>query len=45
MGEAGDGTPAAVLRGLALPKAGARLFRPRELDVIRARLRDRDSGI
>lgn len=45
MGEAGDGTPAAVLRGLALPKAGGRLFRPRELDVIRARLRDRDSGI
>lgn len=42
MGEGGDGTPAVVLRGLSLPKAGGRLFRPRELDVIRACLSSRD---
>jgi len=42
MGEGGDGTPAVVVRGLSYPRSGGELFRPRELDVIRERLRDRD---
>jgi coenzyme F420-0:L-glutamate ligase/coenzyme F420-1:gamma-L-glutamate ligase len=40
MGEAGDGTPAVVFRGLNFPRSGGRLFRPRSQDVIRARLKD-----
>jgi coenzyme F420-0:L-glutamate ligase/coenzyme F420-1:gamma-L-glutamate ligase len=38
MGEAGDGTPAVVFRGLGYPKSGGSLFRPPSQDVIRARL-------
>ncbi|HPE63041.1 MAG TPA: coenzyme F420-0:L-glutamate ligase [Methanothrix sp.] len=41
MGEGGDGTPVVVVRGLEVPRAGGRLFRPRELDVIRDRLQER----
>jgi coenzyme F420-0:L-glutamate ligase / coenzyme F420-1:gamma-L-glutamate ligase len=38
MGEAGDGTPAAVLRGLDYSKFGGKLFMPESLDVIRRHL-------
>jgi coenzyme F420-0:L-glutamate ligase/coenzyme F420-1:gamma-L-glutamate ligase len=38
MGEAGDGTPAVVFRGLSYPRSGGSLFRPQSQDVIRARL-------
>jgi coenzyme F420-0:L-glutamate ligase/coenzyme F420-1:gamma-L-glutamate ligase len=38
MGEGGDGTPVVVVRGLEFPKSGGRIFRPRDLDVIRDRL-------
>jgi coenzyme F420-0:L-glutamate ligase/coenzyme F420-1:gamma-L-glutamate ligase len=40
MGEAGDGTPAVVFRGLDYPKSGGNLFRPQSQDVIRVRLKD-----
>ena len=40
MGEGGDGTPVVVVRGLEFPKSGGRIFRPRELDVIRNRLQN-----
>ena len=39
MGEAGDGTPVAVIRGLKYPRKGDHLFRPKELDVIRRHLK------
>lgn len=39
MGEAGDGTPAAVLRGLSYPKTGDALFMPESQDVIRRHLK------
>ena len=39
MGEAGDGTPAAVLRGLNYPKSGNALFMPESRDVIRRHLK------
>jgi len=39
MGEAGDGTPAAVFRGLKYPKSGGMLFMPKSQDVIRRRLK------
>lgn len=42
MGEGGDGTPVVVIRGLEYPKLGGRVFRPRELDVIRDRLQEKD---
>ena len=35
MGEAGDGTPVAVIRGLKYPRSGGYLFMPEEEDVIR----------
>ena len=35
MGEAGDGNPVAVIRGLKYPKIGGSLFMPKEKDVIR----------
>ena len=38
MGEAGDGTPAVVFRGLKYPRSGDDLFRARETDIIRSRL-------
>jgi coenzyme F420-0:L-glutamate ligase/coenzyme F420-1:gamma-L-glutamate ligase len=38
MGEAGDGTPAVVFRGLSYPRSGGSLFRPQSQDVIRPRL-------
>ncbi len=41
MGEGGDGTPVVVVRGLELPNSGGRIFRPKELDVIRDRLQKR----
>jgi coenzyme F420-0:L-glutamate ligase/coenzyme F420-1:gamma-L-glutamate ligase len=41
MGEGGDGTPVVVVRGLEFSKSGGRIFRPRELDVIRDRLQER----
>ena len=40
MGEGDGGTPVVIFRGLDYPKEGGRLFRPREMDVIRARLGD-----
>ncbi|HPJ30859.1 MAG TPA: coenzyme F420-0:L-glutamate ligase [Methanothrix sp.] len=40
MGEGGDGTPVVVVRGLEVPRAGGRLFRPKDLDVIRDRLQE-----
>lgn len=39
MGEAGDGTPVVIFRGLRYSKRGGSLFRPKELDVIRSRLK------
>lgn len=39
MGEAGDGTPAAVFRGLTYSRSGGTLFRPKGLDVIRHHLK------
>ncbi len=40
MGEAGDGTPAVVFRGLQYPRSGGNVFMPQEKDVIRPRLKD-----
>jgi coenzyme F420-0:L-glutamate ligase/coenzyme F420-1:gamma-L-glutamate ligase len=40
MGEAGDGTPAVVFRGLKCPHSGGTVFMPKEKDVIRPRLKD-----
>lgn len=42
MGEGGDGTPVVVVRGLEHPRSGGGVFRPRELDVIRDRLKAED---
>jgi len=39
MGEAGDGTPAVVFRGLKYPRSGGTVFMPEEKDVIRPRLK------
>jgi coenzyme F420-0:L-glutamate ligase/coenzyme F420-1:gamma-L-glutamate ligase len=39
MGEAGDGTPVAVIRGLKYPRSGGSLFMPEEKDVIRPYLK------
>ena len=39
MGEAGDGTPVAVIRGLKYSRSGGRLFMPEDKDVIRSRLK------
>jgi coenzyme F420-0:L-glutamate ligase/coenzyme F420-1:gamma-L-glutamate ligase len=39
MGEAGDGTPAAVIRGLSYSGSGGILFRPQSQDVIRSHLK------
>jgi coenzyme F420-0:L-glutamate ligase / coenzyme F420-1:gamma-L-glutamate ligase len=39
MGEAGDGTPAAVIRGLNYPRSGGNLFWPKGQDVIRNHLK------
>ncbi len=39
MGEAGDGTPAVVFRGLKYPRSGGTIFMPLEKDVIRPRLK------
>lgn len=38
MGEAGDGTPAVVFRGLRYPRSGGMVFMPQEKDVIRPKL-------
>ncbi len=40
MGEAGDGTPVVVFRGLQYPRSGGNVFMPQEKDVIRPRLKD-----
>jgi coenzyme F420-0:L-glutamate ligase/coenzyme F420-1:gamma-L-glutamate ligase len=42
MGEGGDGIPVVVVRGLEYPKSGGRAFRPKDLDVIRDRLKVED---
>lgn len=39
MGEAGDGTPAVVFRGLKYPRTGGNVFMAEEVDVIRPRLK------
>jgi coenzyme F420-0:L-glutamate ligase / coenzyme F420-1:gamma-L-glutamate ligase len=39
IGEAGDGTPVAVMRGLNYPRSGGCLFMPEEKDVIRPYLK------
>jgi coenzyme F420-0:L-glutamate ligase/coenzyme F420-1:gamma-L-glutamate ligase len=39
MGEAGDGTPVAVIRGLQYPRKGPGIFMPEDKDVIRSRLK------
>jgi coenzyme F420-0:L-glutamate ligase / coenzyme F420-1:gamma-L-glutamate ligase len=39
MGEAGDGTPAVVFRGLKFPHFGGTVFMPQEKDVIRPKLK------
>ncbi|VVB69266.1 Coenzyme F420:L-glutamate ligase [uncultured archaeon] len=39
MGEAGDGTPAVVFRGLKYPRSGGSLFMPKDKDVIRPQLK------
>jgi coenzyme F420-0:L-glutamate ligase/coenzyme F420-1:gamma-L-glutamate ligase len=41
MGEGDGGTPAVVFRGLGYPRRGGELFRARDKDVIRERLRGR----
>jgi coenzyme F420-0:L-glutamate ligase/coenzyme F420-1:gamma-L-glutamate ligase len=38
-GEAGDGTPAVVFRGLKYPRSGGSVFMPKDKDVIRPRLK------
>jgi coenzyme F420-0:L-glutamate ligase / coenzyme F420-1:gamma-L-glutamate ligase len=38
MGEAGDGTPAAILRGLKYPEVEGTLFMPKDYDIIRKHL-------
>jgi coenzyme F420-0:L-glutamate ligase/coenzyme F420-1:gamma-L-glutamate ligase len=40
MGEAGDGTPAVVFRGLKYPRTGGTAFMPLEKDVIRPKLKE-----
>jgi coenzyme F420-0:L-glutamate ligase/coenzyme F420-1:gamma-L-glutamate ligase len=39
MGEAGDGTPAVVFRGLQYPRSGGNVFMPKDRDVIRPHLK------
>lgn len=39
MGEAGDGTPAVVFRGLQYPRSGGNVFMPKYKDVIRPHLK------
>ncbi len=39
MGEAGDGTPAVVFRGLQYPRSGGNVFMPKDKDVIRPHLK------
>ncbi len=39
IGEAGDGTPAAVIRGMKYPKAGGTLFMPKSVDIFLSRLK------
>jgi coenzyme F420-0:L-glutamate ligase/coenzyme F420-1:gamma-L-glutamate ligase len=39
MGEAGDGTPAVIFRGLEYPRSGGTVFMPEDEDVIRPRLK------
>jgi coenzyme F420-0:L-glutamate ligase/coenzyme F420-1:gamma-L-glutamate ligase len=39
IGEAGDGTPVAVIRGLKYPRSGGSLFMPEDKDVIRPYLK------
>jgi coenzyme F420-0:L-glutamate ligase/coenzyme F420-1:gamma-L-glutamate ligase len=39
MGEAGDGTPVAIIRGLKYPRSGGCLFMPEDKDVIRPYLK------
>jgi coenzyme F420-0:L-glutamate ligase/coenzyme F420-1:gamma-L-glutamate ligase len=39
MGEAGDGTPVAVIRGLQYPRTSPSIFMPEDKDVIRSRLK------
>ncbi len=39
MGEAGDGTPAVVFRGLNYPQSGGTVFMPKDKDVIRPRIK------
>jgi coenzyme F420-0:L-glutamate ligase/coenzyme F420-1:gamma-L-glutamate ligase len=39
IGEAGAGTPVAVIRGLKYPRSGGSLFMPEDKDVIRPRLK------
>jgi coenzyme F420-0:L-glutamate ligase/coenzyme F420-1:gamma-L-glutamate ligase len=39
MGEAGDGTPAVVFRGLQYPRSGGNVFMPQEKDIIRPKLK------
>ena len=41
IGEAGDGTPVAVLRGLKYPKAGGALFMPKNIDLFQNYLKIR----
>lgn len=39
MGEAGDGTPAVIFRGLKYPRSGGGVFMPKEKDIIRPKLK------
>ena len=39
MGEAGDGTPAVIFRGLKYPRSGGNVFMAEENDVVRPRLK------
>src|SRR5512137_2618820 len=39
MGEAGDGTPVAVIRGLQYARTGPGIFMPEDKDIIRSRLK------
>jgi coenzyme F420-0:L-glutamate ligase/coenzyme F420-1:gamma-L-glutamate ligase len=39
IGEAGDGTPVAVIRGMKYPKTGGTLFVPKNVDIFLSQLK------
>lgn len=39
LGEGSGGTPVAIFRGLKYPRSGGEIFRPKDMDVIRSRIK------